>query len=115
MPILVGMNINTSGLAVVFGSLFVLSLALGGCAAGGEPGEGEHGGDDGAEAATEAETATGIATGIATDGVAPTAYQPRVMRTDIVQGGGKCAGNLCTINGTTWNCGGGGYCSRIYL
>ena len=40
-------------------------------------------------------------------------YIARVTRMDIIEGGGRCAGNLCTIGSTTWNCGGGGYCSRI--
>lgn len=41
------------------------------------------------------------------------AYSPRVTKADIKAGGGTCASNLCTINGTMWNCSGGGYCSRI--
>jgi hypothetical protein len=42
------------------------------------------------------------------------AYAARVSKADIKAGGGTCAGSLCTINGTMWDCSGGGYCTRIY-
>lgn len=42
------------------------------------------------------------------------AYTAKVTRADIKAGGGRCAGNLCTINGTMWYCSGSGYCQRVY-
>lgn len=42
------------------------------------------------------------------------AYQAKVTKADIKAGGGTCAGNVCTINGTMWYCGSTGYCYRVY-
>jgi hypothetical protein len=95
----------TLRLSLVSTLLVLTTMGLGGCAADPEGGEGD---------ATEAEISTEIATPSAGE-VAPMriGYVPRVTREDIRSGGGSCAGNLCTINGTMWNCTGGGYCSVI--
>jgi hypothetical protein len=43
-------------------------------------------------------------------------YTPRVTKQDILESGGSCGGNFCTdTNGRHWDCGGGGYCSRVKL
>lgn len=41
-------------------------------------------------------------------------YVPRVTRADFRKPAGSCTpAGLCTANGTSWNCSGPGYCSRI--
>ena len=91
------MKISRWFIAVV--ALVISSLAIGGCAA-----DAENTGDE-----------TQQAPEVKTDEVdtEQAHYVPKVTRTDIVEGGGTCAGNFCTINGRDWDCGGGGLCSLI--
>jgi len=41
------------------------------------------------------------------------AYTPKVTYSDLRQAGAKCVGTLCTLNGTLWDCKGGGSCTRV--
>jgi len=82
--------------------VLALSAGLGGCAV------------NGSEDNEESDVST-VATTPAEGIVAPQmmGYVPRVSRADLREAGASCAGNLCTLNGRSWDCSGGGFCSQI--
>ena len=41
------------------------------------------------------------------------AYTPKVTYDDLKKAKASCIGSMCTINGTTWDCKGVVYCTRV--
>lgn len=84
-------------------ALFLLSLAVGGCAADGEDGSA----DDSAD--------VDLASGITPNrlGAGSSGYIPRVKLADLRAAGANCAGTTCRLGGQVWDCKGGGYCAKV--
>jgi len=54
-----------------------------------------------------------VAASLAVLSVPAHSYVAKITKSDILAGGGRCAGNLCTINGRMYDCTGSGYCTII--
>lgn len=84
--------------------LVVVSLALGGCAADGT----DEPNDDGEDVVS-----VDVSENITPNRLGATGYQPRVKIADLKAAGARCVGTHCVLNGQSWDCSGGGYCSNV--